>query len=85
MIDLHWEGDDKEQYLFAGCLERELAWLQKRKVQWSAVCWLPGIDVGREFNTLAAHQKNIEVKVQNWFGLANTALPAMDREEGEGK
>lgn len=83
MMDLHWSGDDKNQWLFAGCNEVELAWLSKRDVQWAACLWLPGIDRGREYNTLAAHKKNIEEKVQHWFGLANTSLPAMDREAAE--
>lgn len=81
MTELRWEGTDKDQYLFAGCNETELAWLNKRAVQWSAVVWLPGVDSGREFNTLAAHKKNIEDKVRHWFDISNTSLPAMDRGE----
>lgn len=69
-VDLRWEGDDRNKYLFAGTNENELAWLEKRTVQWSAVVWLPGVDCGRQFNTLAAHQKNIEEKVQHWFARA---------------
>lgn len=56
MIQLRWEGDDKNQWLFAGCNDIELAWLEKRRKLWSAAVWLPGIDCGREYNTLAAHQ-----------------------------
>ncbi len=82
-VQLRWEGDDKDQYLFAGCLEVELAWLNKRKVQWSGVIWLPGLSV-KEFNTLPAHKKNIEDIVSHWFGLANTSLPAMEQSEDEG-
>lgn len=74
-IDLHWVGDDKMMYLFAGSNETELAWLEKRTKLWSAAIWLPGVDRGREYNTLAAHQKNIEEKVQHWFRLANTPVP----------
>lgn len=70
MIDLRWEGDDEQQYLFAGSNETELAVLRKRTKLWSVVIWLPGIDRGREYNTLAAHQKNIGGKVQHWFARA---------------
>lgn len=80
MVELRWEGDDKNQYLFAGCNTTELAWLEKRHRHWSAVVWLPGVDLGKEYNTLAAHQKNITEKVQHWFGLANTGVPARDTE-----
>lgn len=81
MVELRWEGDDKHQYLFAGCNETELASLERRKVQWSAIVWLPGIDLGREYNTLTAHQKNIMEKVQHWFDMAATSVPATDRNE----
>lgn len=81
MVELRWEGDDKHQYLFAGCNETELAWLQKRDVRWSATVWLPGIDVGYQYNTLAAHRKNIMEKVDHWFGMAATSVPATDRNE----
>jgi len=69
---LRWEGDDKNQYLFAGCNDTELAWLEKRTKLWSAVVWLPGVDRGKEYNTLAAHKKNIEERVQHWFTLAKS-------------
>lgn len=74
-IDLRWVGDDQQLYLFAGCNETELAWLEKRTKLWSAVVWLPGVDRGREYNTLSAHKKNIEEKVQHWFELTRKALP----------
>jgi hypothetical protein len=80
MVELRWEGDDKDQFLFAGCNTNELAWLQKRTVQWDSTVWVPGIDIGKRYNTLAAHQKIIEEKVQHWFGLALTNTPAMDKQ-----
>jgi hypothetical protein len=70
MIDLRWEGDDENQWLFAGANDTELAWLEKRRTLWSACIWLPGVDRGKEYNTLAAHQKNISEKVAHWFELA---------------
>jgi hypothetical protein len=74
--ELHWVGDDKELYLMAGCNETELAWLRKRNKLWQAVIWLPGVDRGREYNTVAAHKKNIEEKVQHWFATANKKVPS---------
>lgn len=71
-MKLRWEGDDKEQWLFAGVNETELAWLRKRRVQWEAVIWLPGIDVGKVYNTLPAHKKHIETLVKHWFKLCST-------------
>lgn len=70
MVRLRWEGDDKQQFLFAGDNLTELAWLTKRRTQWGAVIWLPGVDRGREYNTLAAHKKYIEEVVGHWFTLA---------------
>lgn len=78
-MDLRWEGDDKNQYLFAGCNLAELAWLKRGTNQWFSVIWLPGVH-HTGMNTLAAHQKIIEEKVQHWFGLANTGVPARDAE-----
>lgn len=72
MVDLHWEGDENNQYLFAGVNETELAWLGKRNKLWCAVIWIPGVGVGKEYNTLAAHQKNIAEKINHWFELAAT-------------
>lgn len=77
MIELRWEGDEKNQYLFAGDNPTELAWLEKRNVQWSAVIWLPGVDRGREYDTLPAHKKRIEEKVQHWFAKAAPAPEAV--------
>ena len=77
MIDLRWEGDDRNQYLFAGNNETELVWLEKRQRHWAAAVWLPGIDRGREYNTLAAHKNNMEMKVRHWFDRANGAWPSL--------
>jgi len=77
MIELRWEGDDRNQYLFAGSNETELVWLEKRHRHWSAAVWLPGIDRGREYNTLEAHKANIEMKVQHWFARANGEWPPL--------
>lgn len=70
MAKLRWEGDDKNQWLFSGLLLEELVWLEKRNKQWSVVFWLPGIDRGREYNSLEAHKKNAEEKVKHWFRQA---------------
>lgn len=83
MTELRWEGDEENQYLFAGCNQNELAWLNKRTKHWSAAIWLPGLVPGKYYNTLAAQKQNIEAVVSHWFDMANTSVPATDGKEQE--
>ena len=77
-IPLRWElsSNGKDCYLFAGTLLVELVWLEKRQKLRSAAIWLPGIYPGKEFNTLEAHQRNIEAKVEHFFRNALAREPA---------
>lgn len=78
-MKLRWEGDDKDQWLFAGVNETELAWLNKRAKLWEAVVWLPGVEAGKRYNTLAAHKKHIETLVKHWFKLCqSTKRPSLE-------
>lgn len=71
-MNLRWEGDDKNQYLFAGVNETELAWLNKRRKLWHGIIWLPGLDVGKQYNTLGAHKKHINTIIRHWFKLCQS-------------
>lgn len=86
-MDFHWiKSEDGKQYaLLAGYNEYEMAWLQlpNKGIWWRATIWLPGIAPTKEYAPLEFQMEDVELKVQHWFGMANTSRPAMDRPDAD--
>ena len=82
-MDLYWESEDDGDCLtlFAGVNDTELAVLRKRRKWWEAIIWIPGVHAAKPYAPLEILQPEIEQKVRDWFALASTHRPAMDREE----
>lgn len=72
-VDLWWDEGKDYAALYAGCLDTQLALLNKRSKWWDAWSPMPGVRAKKQYAPLDEQKADIEAQVGRWFDLATTS------------